>query len=121
MLILAATVPWNVPNRAPFSLPGWRSKEKLRPFHSGTAASVRMATVLSWFAGASESYYGFSSEGVRYTIVWFTRIKLMAWAVRFLPLSPAGEAQRCCSAEPESTDLALRAGAFPCCVYDNKG
>jgi VanZ family protein len=109
----------------------WLAFEELRPFQlHGPPQGFGWLPFVSWFAGASESYYGviFGKLFFYTALVWSLRESNIrwSWAVA-VPASilAAGEwAQRYLPGRtPESTDLVLlAAGAFLLvCVYDNKG
>jgi VanZ family protein len=108
----------------------WLAFEELRPFHFlGPPQAFGWLPFISWFAGASESYYGviFGKLFFYTAIVWTLRESRIRWlwAVAIPAfILVAGEAAQCYlpGRTPESTDLALlAAGAFLLgCVYDNK-
>ena len=111
-------------------LVAWLAFEELRPFHfHGPPQQFGWLPFVSWFAGASESYYGviFGKLFFYTAIVWTLRESKLRWlwavAIPAFVLA-AGEAAQCYlpGRTPESTDLTLlAAGAFLLhCVYDNK-
>jgi len=108
----------------------WLAFEELRPFHFlGPPQQFAWLPFVSWFAGASESYYGviFGKLFFYTAIVWILRESKVRWpwAVGISAfILAAGEAAQCYlpGRTPESTDLVLlAAGAFLLvCVYDSR-
>jgi VanZ family protein len=111
-------------------LVAWLAFEELRPFHFvGPPQAFGWLPFVSWFAGASESYYGvmFGKLFFYTAIVWTLRESKLRWlwavAIPALILAAGEAAQRYLPGRtPESTDLALLAGGafLLLCVYDNK-
>jgi VanZ family protein len=108
----------------------WLAFEELRPFHfHESPQAFGWLPFISWFAGASESYYGviFGKLFFYTSIVWILRESKMRWlwavAIPALVLAAGEAAQRYLPGRtPESTDLVLLAagGFILVCVYDNK-
>jgi len=108
----------------------WLAFEELRPFHfSGPPQQFGWLPFISWFAGASESYYGviFGKLFFYTAIVWILRESKLRWlwavAIPAFILAAGEVAQRYLPGRtPESTDVALlAAGAFLLvCVYDSR-
>ena len=114
----------------------WLAFEELRPFHfHESPQAFGWLPFISWFAGASESYYGviFGKLFFYTGIVWILREYTMRWlwavAIPAFILAAGESVQRYLPGRtPESTDLVLlAAGAFLLVcfydsrVYDNKG
>ena len=110
-------------------LVAWLVFEELRPFHfHGPPQAFGWLPFISWFAGASESYYGviFGKLFFYTGIVWILRESTLRWlwavAIPAFILAAGEAAQRYLPGRtPESTDLVLlAAGAFLLgCVYEN--
>jgi VanZ family protein len=108
----------------------WLAFDELRPFHFyGPPQEFGWLPLVSWFAGATESYYGvlFGKLFFYTAIVWTLRESNVRWiwavAVPAFILAVGESAQRYLPGRtPESTDVVLLvAGAFLlACVYDNK-
>jgi len=114
----------------------WLAFEELRPFHfHEPPQAFGWLPFISWFAGASESYYGviFGKLFFYTGIVWILRESTMRWlwavAIPAFILAAGESVQRYLPGRtPESTDLVLlAAGTFLLVcfsdsrVYDNTG
>jgi VanZ family protein len=117
----------------PFAAPlllAWLVLDELRPFQFHQPPQpFGWLPFVSWFAGATESYYGiiFGKLFLYTAVVWLLRERSLRWftavAIPSVILAVGETAQRYLHGRtPETTDLALlAAGAFLLeCVYDNK-